>query len=135
MTTITGDNTLHASQKSSNGRVQQVMVADSFFTENNFTNKTLSFALACLFTCCGCGLLQHISREYLPPAGGLPPLMMGESAWLSVICRDISLEYWDGSTFLVSRDRLKKAVVKAVWRAQGRSKYIRLVKRIWLANG
>ncbi|GBL72581.1 hypothetical protein AVEN_17949-1 [Araneus ventricosus] len=48
MTTLTGDNTLQASQKSSNGRVQQAMVADSWFTENNFTSKALSFALSIL---------------------------------------------------------------------------------------
>ncbi|GBM77935.1 hypothetical protein AVEN_35305-1 [Araneus ventricosus] len=48
MTTTTGDITLQASRKSSNARVQQAMVADSWFTENNFTNKALSFVLSIL---------------------------------------------------------------------------------------
>ncbi|GBN21283.1 hypothetical protein AVEN_29571-1 [Araneus ventricosus] len=46
MTTTTGDNTLQASQNSSNGRVQQAKVADSWFTLNNFTDEALYFALS-----------------------------------------------------------------------------------------
>ncbi|GBM86781.1 hypothetical protein AVEN_134833-1 [Araneus ventricosus] len=55
MTAITGDNTLQASQKSSNARVQQAMIVDSWFTLNNFTYKALSYSTS-RFTCYRRGL-------------------------------------------------------------------------------
>ncbi|GBN78204.1 hypothetical protein AVEN_53527-1 [Araneus ventricosus] len=56
-----------------------------------------------------CSTIIMYSTEYLPPAGGLPPILTRWSPWRSVHCRDECRCYELVVELMMSRDRLDEA--------------------------